>query len=693
MKKVFGLWIAMSMGLMAQTAETIAFRAVLSPANEVPAITGLAVSGMGTILLHVVRDSSGKVISASTDFNASYVYPGEVTFTGMHIHKGNAGENGPVTINSTIGSGAAAVNDPTGRGALIRQGYTSSTDVAGLETVNGMLTNPAGFYFNVHTTINPGGVMRGQLQRADMLVLMALMSPKNEVPATDSNGSGIASVIVLATRDANGALTSGLVTFDVNYTGFSDPTTFTGFHIHQGPAGVNGPVTINTGINGAANAVTASPGGGNLHFDVEMPVTNAASAETLNTLFSNPAGTYINLHTTVFPGGVIRDQMRRTDRMAFPVNMLTSNENPAITGLVASAAANVTAYSIRDNDGRATAGTVIFDVNPRFPGATTFTGLHIHDGKAADNGPVTINTGLSGSNPVVLGDSGAANIYKVVNINSGAGLATLNSLAQNPENHYVNLHTTVNPGGVVRSQLMPVNAAMPGVNAIISAVSDPNIKTVAPSGLMTIFGTNLIKVPADVQASSAGGVFPVSYNGSQVTVGGKPAPLVVIGSGFMVAQLPSDAATGTADVVVKNSNGAGAAVKTPVATVAPALFFDSNGGVILKNSNYSLVGSGNAAKAGDIVLIYSTGLGSIAGLPAGTLTPAPTGSSGLFNTAPVKVTVGGKDATVIYSIASPGFVGLYQTAVTIPAGAGTGNVPVILTSGTTASNTVNIFLQ
>jgi len=28
-----------------------------------------------------------------------------------------------------------------------------------------ILSNPAGFYFNVHTTLNPGGVARGTLNR------------------------------------------------------------------------------------------------------------------------------------------------------------------------------------------------------------------------------------------------------------------------------------------------------------------------------------------------------------------------------------------------------------------------------------------------------------------------------------------------------------------------------------------------
>jgi uncharacterized protein (TIGR03437 family) len=691
MRKVLGLLLALTGGLFAQSSETIVFRAVLSPANEVPAIA-INASGMGTILLHVVRDASGKVVSASTDFNTNYQFPGEVTITGMHIHKGVAGENGSVTINSNI-SAAAPVADPTGKGILLRQGFTGPADAAGLDTVNGMLANPAGFYLNVHTTVNPGGVIRGQLQRAESVVLMGLMSAKNEIPASpDVTATGNASVIAIATRDSSGNLTSAVVTLDVNYTGFAAGTIFSGFHIHQGGSTVNGPVTINSGINGTANSVTANVAGGNLHYDVEVAPTNAAAVETLNTLFSNPEGTYINLHTTVYPGGVIRAQLRRTDRMRFPVSMLTSNENPPITGLDASGQASVTVHTIRGTDGAVTAGTVIFDVNPRFPGATTFTGLHIHDGKAADNGPVTINTGLSGGAPFVT-DSGSANIYRVVNVSTAAGLATLNSLVANPENQYVNLHTTVNPGGVVRSQLMPVNTAMPTVSAVISAISDSTRKTVAPGGLMTIFGTNLIKVPAEVMSSSTGGTLPSSYNGTQVTIGGKNAALLLTTAGYLVVQVPTDLAAGTPDLVVTNSNGASTSSKVTVATVAPGIFFDANGGILVKNSDFTLIGAGNAAKAGDIVVIYSTGLGAIAGLPSGQAAPIPNGTSGLFRTATASVTVGGKDAQVIYSLASPGFVGLYQTAIVIPAGAGTGKVPVTLKIGDSTSNTVTVLLQ
>jgi uncharacterized protein (TIGR03437 family) len=670
----------------AQTAETIPFRAVLLPGNEVPAVT-VAATGAGTVWLHVVRDASGKVVSASTDFNTSVSFPTAVNITGMHIHKGVAGVSGPITINP--GAISLAV-DATGKATLVRQAQTAATDAAGLDTVNGMLTDPSGFYLNVHTSDNPGGAIRGQLQRAQMVVLMGPMVGSNEVPAVDTPGSAMSSVIALMTRDASGAVTSGQVIFDANYTGFTDGTTFTGFHIHNGPAGVNAPVVINTGLTGT-NSVAASAAGGNLHYEVEVPATPVAFT-TLSNLFTSPSGNYINLHTTTFPGGVIRSQLRRTDQLQFPVLLSPANEVPAVT-LDASAPSTFTAYTLRDSSGAVTAATVIFDSNVRFSGATTFTGMHIHDGKSGANGPVTLNSGTAN----VVSDSGSANIYRVMTMNTTSQLASLNSLVQNPENHYYNVHTTGNPGGAVRSQLVPSTTALPGVGPVISAISDPARKTVAPGGLMTIFGSNLIKVPGDVLASSPGTSLPTAYNGTGATLGGTAVPLLVAAPTYIVAQVPADAKTGSQTLVVKNSNGTAQTllpVTVDVAAAAPGVFFDANGGVFLKNSDYSLVTRGNPAKAGDIVLIYSTGLGATTpAIQSGALTLQPGATNTFYNTVKPTVTVGGQNANVIYSIASPGFAGLYQTAIAIPSGAGTGSVPVILKVGDAVSNTANIQLQ
>ena len=679
MRKLLATLFLCASCALAQTAETIPFRAVLSTANEVPAIE-LNASGTATLWVHVVRDAGGNIVSGSVDFNVNYSFPGEQTFTGLHIHSGPAGVNAPVTINTGL-SASNTVNDPTGKGNITRQAQVLATDTTDLATLRGMLQDPSQYYANLHTTVFPGGVIRGQLQRARMTVLMGMMSPRNEVPPVDSPGSAVASVVALQTSD------SALVIFDANYSGFTEGTKFVGFHIHNGPAGVNAPVTINTGVS-ASNTVTASPGGGNLHFEVEVPVNNAAALETVNNLFGNPAAAYINLHTETFPGGVIRDQLRRADRMPFPVVMSPANEVPAIP-IDASGPAMVTAYTIRNADGTVQAGTVIFDVNPRFPGAATFTGLHIHDGKAGDNGGVTINTGLSASNTVELAN-GFGNIFKIVNVSGGPGLATLNDVVKNPENHYVNLHTTVNPGGVIRSQLTAASTAKPSVGSVISAVSDGTLRTVGQNGLMTVFGSNLTKVPADL-TSWQGQSIPTNLNGTSVTVGGKQAALLVVRPDFIVAQVPVDTPVGTQQVVVTNANGAGTGADVTVAAAAPALFFDSQGGLVLRNSDFTLIRPDNPAGANDILLVYGTGFGaSTPALTTGQVAPSAEPFARKSN---ITATIGGQNADIIYAIASPGFVGLDQIAIRVPAGIQAGNAPLVLKAASATSNSVNIAVR
>src|SRR5206468_2114514 len=115
-------------------------------------------------------------------------------------------------------------------------------------------------------------------------------------------------VTVKVNRDGNGVLTTGTVTFDVNFTN-SGPITFTGLHIHYpGPAGINAAVVINTGIGGAAT-VESTTGSGNITRVVTIDPTSAAQLAALNALIVAPDTAYINIHTTQFGGGVARSQM------------------------------------------------------------------------------------------------------------------------------------------------------------------------------------------------------------------------------------------------------------------------------------------------------------------------------------------------------------------------------------------------
>ncbi|HWG94204.1 MAG TPA: CHRD domain-containing protein [Mycobacteriales bacterium] len=67
--------------------------------------------------------------------------------TAAHIHRGAAGENGPVV------AALSAPSDGTSAGCVV-------LPVADVRAIFG---NPAGFYVNVHNAEFPGGALRGQL--------------------------------------------------------------------------------------------------------------------------------------------------------------------------------------------------------------------------------------------------------------------------------------------------------------------------------------------------------------------------------------------------------------------------------------------------------------------------------------------------------------------------------------------------
>jgi uncharacterized protein (TIGR03437 family) len=186
-----------------------------------------------------------------------------------------------------------------------------------------------------------------------------------------------------------------------------------------------------------------------------------------------------------------------------------------------------------------------------------------------------------------------------------------------------------------------------------------------------------------------------------VTIGGFKAPFYFVSPLQLNVQVPFEVPPGPLAggpvgpaLVVTTAGGQSITLTITVDAVAPSLFIvdpATNLGAVVKNSDFSLTTTTNPAHAGDAVVIYSTGLGQVT--PAaftGVLLAPP--ASGFNNTVTVTATIGGQPATVIYSIGSPGFVGLYQTAVTVPSGV-TGTVPVVLKAGGATSNSVNMVVQ
>ncbi len=668
--RLFAFCSVLGASTFAQSVESIPFRVNLTPGEEVPALT-LNAAGFSTVWFHVVRDAAGQVVSGTVDFHVRYQFPGEVTFTGFHIHRGAAGTNGPVVLDTRI-TGANPVVDASGRGEILRP-VTVPPGSPGVAVLNELLANPTNFYLNLHTTVNPGGAVRGQLRRTEYRVLGALLDPANEVPpVANSQARGIAFVTLLAGVEPNGALHSAEVTFDVNFSGFADATLFTGMHIHQGRGGANGPVTIDTGLGRAQN-ITPNPGGaGSLRYVIDVNAASAASVNTVYTLLQDPDGAYLNLHTAANPGGEIRGQLRSTEALRFSMlDMSPLQEVPPLQNLNARADGAFLVHLLRRPDGAALAAQIVFTVNYVFVGEVTFTGLHIHSGAAGVNGPVVLDSGIRAAS-TITNPFGFGNIYRSAVALTEPQVNALNGLLLNPRNYYINLHTTANPGGAVRAQLMGGATPSPRLDNVIQSVSDPSRTMLVPGGLMTLYGSGFTSVPANLDGW-LGARAPTSLNGASVTLGMASAPILEVKPNTIIAQVPVETALGPVDLSVTTPSGVSNTLRPVIVRSAPSLFFDQIAAdglrvVAIDRRTGQSVTQQNPAAAGAPLAIFGTGFGP-PDPPAQTGVVAFGANIGLFRG--TRVIASGNDTpggNVAFTI--PGFIGLTQINFEAPAASG-----------------------
>jgi hypothetical protein len=140
---------------------TVIFSSALLPANEVPAVTGPEASGSGTatITLNLTRDSAGNIASATANFDVQLSgFPANTPVNAAHIHPGAAGMTGGPLVDTGLTAGQVVLAN--GSGTFSRPGIAVAVTVA-----QDIINAPGSFYFNVHSTLNPGGFARGQLVR------------------------------------------------------------------------------------------------------------------------------------------------------------------------------------------------------------------------------------------------------------------------------------------------------------------------------------------------------------------------------------------------------------------------------------------------------------------------------------------------------------------------------------------------
>ena len=242
-----------------------------------------------------------------------------------------------------------------------------------------------------------------------------VLSGAQEVPATTTIGAGT------ATLDVN--LGTGAVSGSLVLTRM----TATAAHIHDGFAGRNGPVLI-----GLVESST-TPG------TWEFPASAALTAAQVDALLAG--GLYLNAHSSASPGGEVRGQILPPNVTVAFADLSGLQEVPGI----ATDASAQGAVTVDRDAGRATIHVTTRDLEGP-------TAAHLHDAPGGRNGAVLIPLTQDGSDPTH---------WSAVDVPiTATALASLDAGGT-----YLNVHTTANPDGELRGQVVP-----PGVLFIANLV-------------------------------------------------------------------------------------------------------------------------------------------------------------------------------------------------------------------------------
>ncbi|HUE22113.1 MAG TPA: IPT/TIG domain-containing protein [Bryobacteraceae bacterium] len=191
----------------------------------------------------------------------------------------------------------------------------------------------------------------------------------------------------------------------------------------------------------------------------------------------------------------------------------------------------------------------------------------------------------------------------------------------------------------------------------------------SPNTIVSIFGTNLSWDTVALQASDlAAGVMPTSLGNVEVYFEGWPAYLYYVSPTQINLLVPSSLIPGTFQFWVARQGTSGPIVSVTLQSAAPALFEYPAGTAIATHPDGSLVSSSSPAAGGGIVTLWATGLGNTdPSLEDGVL---PAAAQWLSQLTQFEVQINGAalDPTaILYAGVAPGFAGLYQVNVQLPA--------------------------
>lgn len=244
-----------------------------------------------------------------------------------------------------------------------------------------------------------------------------------------------------------------------------------------------------------------------------------------------------------------------------------------------------------------------------------------------------------------------------------------------------------------------------------SASFAPFTAQYSPGEVVTLYGTGI----ATADASLTGLPFPTTMGNIQIKVGDGSSAAPILAPIYSVcascnpqqiaAVIPYNVslATGYVTFQVVNNGSPSNVVTGYLGTTSPGMFTQqANGisaGAIQHAADYSLVTSANPAKAGETVIAYCTGLGSVSpAVAAGSAAPSNPPAQVLAGTVGVAIIdaqgnyVALDPSAIQFAGLTPTVGGLYQINLTIPSGLASGIATIEIDTGYTDSSG-NVYLD
>jgi uncharacterized protein (TIGR03437 family) len=248
-------------------------------------------------------------------------------------------------------------------------------------------------------------------------------------------------------------------------------------------------------------------------------------------------------------------------------------------------------------------------------------------------------------------------------------------------------------GSVQVSGQVAANPKVPVVAAGGVLSSGDYLGSPAQGLLASIFGVAL----ADGALGNSSLPLPPQLGSTLVLVSGVQLPVLYVSENQVNVFIPYELAVNSPhQLIVQRANAISVPVPIAIFENQPAILATAGNGAgqghiyrITNAGEQVLADAASPAKAGDTLVIYSVGLGPVnPSLKSGD--PAPLSLEPITGTA--AVTIGGVPAAVAFAGLTPGFSGLYQLNVTVPAGIAPGNQVPVTVSVNGRAGAGNIFM-